>query len=194
MGSSLRLSSLCLLAFLAAGCSGGAPKAQIVSSSEQRLIARAEPLADGKVRLRVGREWSRELERAASCRDGVQVATGPASYVSDGTTGDPGGLMAALFPVAIAVVLAPFVFLVQQFLSLTGIHPPEGATVLTSETVYDPTWKATIEPASGEFVLDLGAQPKEGYVLDADTVRRLGPDVVVRDHDLFTALRLPADR
>lgn len=190
---------MCLLAFVAAGCSGSAPKTQITTTSEQRLVAQAEPLPGGKILLRVGREWTRERTRISFHGDGVQVAGEPVhtSHGQVGTTiynpdGPARGFGGADIGQAAAWLLYPLVSLIQAIVSWTGgnrgDHPPES----TFETVYDRTWQATIEPASGDFVLSLGAQPAGGYVLDAETVRQLGTEVVVRDRELSVAIRLPA--
>lgn len=108
-----------------------------------------------------------------------------------------------IFPLAllVAVCAAAFPFVVLYYAGFGVVKLVEYATFDDQRAVHRATQvsvemslAATIETPDGACRIDLGPQPDQGYWLGKDAVARLGGpgvEVVIRDGDLATTLRLP---
>ncbi len=202
-----------MLLIYAIGCS---PQGEIVvhdrgvvsSESPERLLVVVKPGEEEAIRLLAYREREQTLEIHywKMPTSGAPAQRGTVRAGDDGSGwGELLGYAAlgALILVC-GVVYAGAAALVGGFRGLAraiqGHQPPfdeSPVTVWRVESVRERCTEATIERANGGARFPLGIQPTEGWLLDDETVSKLGgrlAPVIVRDADLSTEVRLGSPR
>lgn len=202
-----------MLLIYAIGC---APQGEIVvhdrgvvsSESPEQLLVVVKTGEGGAMRLLAYREREQTLE----IHYWKMPTSGASTQGGTVRAGDSGGgwgellgyaAMGALILVCSAVysgamaLVGGFRGLARAIRDNSASFDESPVTVWRVETVRERCAEATIERADGGARFPLGIQPTEGWLLDDETVLKLGgrgAPVIVREADLSTEVRLGSPR